>query len=305
MPRAQVTPVYRGRAEITFWPVQHYYTVSVPGVCTRLYQPSVTTILKLKDKSDALLPWAVNQMEKRIKEIVATCSDLSKDDFLAIVSAAKDSYRNTTAEAGDIGTVVHAALEQELMHRSGLAPKPLLPLTLDPIRLPDFDSSMIQQANDAISAGFRFFAEHTIKVRQTEAPRWSAQFGYIGTGDVIWELDGSPVVGDFKTAKRIYPEVWMQTAAYQVAYQEEYEDRLDGRVAVHVGKDGSLDHKSRENDTLKEDFQAFLSLRRVWDWTRKNIPRWDRGKRSYVYDDVPRVLGNLDRLLEEKAQEAV
>lgn len=46
-----ITPVYGGRATITFEEGRHLYYVNVPDAgIKRLYQPSVTSVLKMKER---------------------------------------------------------------------------------------------------------------------------------------------------------------------------------------------------------------------------------------------------------------
>lgn len=277
-----ITQVYGGRAAITFHEAKHYYTVSVPGIVENLYQPSVTTILGMKDKSNALLPWAVGAMADQVMAIAPEL--LTKELLGKLLNLAKSTYREKTKAAGDIGTVVHRALEQEMLQRAGLAPREDRSVVA-----PGFTPEMTDSAAAAIEAGMRFFSEHTIDIIQIEAPRWSATHGYVGTGDLIARFDGDLAVLDYKTSKAIYAEYFLQAAAYQVAYTEEFpEQEITKRVIVHVGRDGKLATQTKDNDTLEADFHVFKSLLAVWRWDQENSGRYSK--------PAPRVLGPLTNL---------
>lgn len=283
---SNITSVYGGRATITFHEARHYYTVRIPGVEDRLYQPSVTSVIGCLDKSNALVPWAVKCMTARVKELVGTAETVEREALLGILDAAQETWRQVKEQSADVGSLVHRVLEQELLHRAGQASKPALPVVADPLLAPGLTPLMIEQANDSISAGLRFFDEHHIEVIQAEAPRWSPTHGYIGTGDLIARVDGDLAVLDWKTGKRLYPTVFLQLAAYQKAYEEEFDNHtLTRRLAVNIGRDGTLSTEERNNDTLEADFSAFLGLLAAWRWNCENQGKYSK--------PAPRVLGPL------------
>lgn len=287
---AEQFPVYGGRATVTFHPGRHYYTVSVPGLVDKLYQPGVTTILKMKDKSTPLMIWATRQMTARVEQLFEGLTALpTKRELRSLLKSAEETYRDVVQEAADIGSLVHRVLEQALL---GNFSADQLPLTANLLLAPDLSSDMVDLANNAIAAGLVFFGQHTIKVLETEQPRWSPTWGYIGTGDVIADVDGVLTILDFKTSKAIYNEYFIQTAAYQMAYQEEHpEQQIQQRWIIGVGKDGRLHEATRDNSTLADDFLAFRALRKIWEWDRLND--------TYArYPSKPvQVIGNLDAAL--------
>lgn len=290
MPGPEITSVYGDRASITFHPARHYYTVTVPGVCRSLYQPSVTSILKMKDKSDVLVKWAVRSMTERIDELMPPGDvQISRDKVISIVDVAKESYHQVKSDAADVGSLVHRVLHQLLLSRSGLAERPTLPVVPDTVLAPNLTPALVEMANKSINAGVRFFDDHDIEVIQAETPRWSPTYGYVGTGDLIAKVDGDMAVLDYKTGKAIYDEYFLQTAAYQKAYEEEFSgEKIDKRVIVNVGRDGRLSSAERYADTLTDDFTAFRALLYIWRWNQKNgrFPK-----------EPPRVIGPLDRAI--------
>lgn len=288
---AEETLVYGGRAIVRFHAGKHFYTVAIPALgINRLYQPGVTTILGMKDKSAPLMSWAVKQMTLRVKEILESIPDpVQKNVIAAILDTAEDSYRDVKQEAADIGSLVHRVLEQALL---GKFTEDNLPLEANALLAPNLTPEMVEKANLAITAGLRFFKKHEIEVLETEQPRWSPTWGFIGTGDLIAKIDGALGILDFKTSSGIYPEMFLQTAAYQVAYEEEHPDQpLDRRWIVRVGKDGALKEATRDRTTLKDDFTCFRALHRVWSWSRVNDLRYPK--------EPIAIIGNLDKALAE------
>jgi hypothetical protein len=261
-----VTSVYGGKASVTFSEGKHLYTVDVPEKNIRgLWQPSVTGIIRMMSKAEYLMPWAVGQTIERVKLTLKDVADslCSKAVFLAVLESARSAHTERKDSAADQGTLVHNYLETELKHRAGLCGPPVLP--------EDIKDEYFGPVRNAISAGLRFFDNHKVKLVQAEAPRWSAAHGYIGTGDLIAEVDGELSVVDYKTSKRLYSTVFLQLAAYQVAYEEEFPDqKIAKRIAVNVGLDGHLDELPRDNSTLYTDFMCFQSLHTAWRWEREN-----------------------------------
>jgi hypothetical protein len=284
-----ITSVYGGKASITFHEARHYYTVKVPGLVDKLYQPSVTGIIGMMDKSGALVPWAVGQMATRIKELTPAGST-DKEVFLGVVDAAQETWRQTKNEAADIGSLVHRVLEQELLSRSDLAEKPALPVEPDALLAPHLSAEMVEKANLSISAGLQFLDDHKIDVVQAEGVRWSPTYGFLGTGDLVAKVDGKMSMLDWKSGKRLYPTVWLQLAAYQKAWEEEYpEQKIVQRVGVNVGRDGNLETETRNNSTLEDDFKCFLALLKVWRWNMENQGKWSK--------PAPQILGALPQAL--------
>jgi hypothetical protein len=206
---------------------------------------------------------------------------------MSVVDAAKDKWREVKDETANIGSLVHRVLEQELNARAGLCPHPVLPLKFDGILAPNLTEDMVEKANAACAAGFQYFDEHHIKIVEAEGVRWSPKFGFLGTGDLVAEVDGALSILDYKTGKRLYPTVFLQLAAYQAAWQEEHPDQpIEKRIAVNVGRDGVLETKERDNTTFKEDFRAFLGLLAIW--------RWDCPNTDWKPKPAPEIVGVLN-----------
>jgi hypothetical protein len=265
------TPAYQGRATIHFHPAKHYYTVSVPSLNReRVYQPGVTSIIKLKDKSGPLMWWAVEQCEayglQKVAEITAADDECGEVRFVSREFVQKTlhemrfHYRDVARRAADIGTAVHDYLHRYLVWKSSSGGE-------EPKRPKESDSNV--ETNNAIDAGLQFFGEHDMKPLTIEQPVWSATYGYVGTDDFIGYVDDELCVCDYKTSKNLYPEVWLQTAAYQHAYQEEHpRAEVKARWGINVGKDGVLRAERRGPEWFADDFKAFLGLVEIYRWDR-------------------------------------
>jgi hypothetical protein len=140
----------------------------------------VTTVIGKLDKSGALVPWAVNEMAQRIKVLLRDGQTWDRESLEALISVAKDTWRQSKQEAADIGSLAHRVLEEKLHGR-----EPKLPITADPMLAPHLTEEMVEKANNSVKAGLKFLKEREVEVIQAEQPRWSPTYGYIGTGDLI------------------------------------------------------------------------------------------------------------------------
>lgn len=271
------SPVYGGRAIIHFYEKKHYYTVSVPTLeIERAYQPGCTTIIGMKDKSGPLCGWAVNQCELYAKQKISDYVEAGTDSvpverMLRILSEMKRQYRDVRQQAADVGKAVHAYLhkflEEKLKdHDAELVTRPTNE------NLPEFSPLMVEQTNAAINAGLEWFSKHDLVPLRMESPVWSPTFGFVGTDDFIGYVDEELCAVDYKTSTDLRPEVWLQTAAYQAAYEEEFPHlKLEARWGINVRKDGSLVAEKRGNELFGQDFNTFLGLNAVWNWHHVHV----------------------------------
>lgn len=69
--------------------------------------PSVTTILGLLDKSDALIGWATKCMQ----DYILTKKD-EYEDFETLIKEARYKFREASQDAMDVGSEVHRLIEE-------------------------------------------------------------------------------------------------------------------------------------------------------------------------------------------------
>jgi len=163
--------------------------------------PSVTSIIGLLDKSDALIPWAVN--------CAVTYIDQNKEqDFEILLQNARNEWRTIRDTAADIGKEVHNLIEQYIKQQiAGIKPKP------------------VHHDNDKVVHGFLAFLEWEKENvdcwTMAEKPIFSEKYGYAGTLDAVVKLKtGLLYVIDFKSSKGFYDGFAKQIAAYRSAILE-------------------------------------------------------------------------------------
>jgi hypothetical protein len=170
---------------------------------------SVTTITGLADKSDALIPWAVNCAVDFIK--MRTWIPSKVEGFLAITDAeledARTKWREVRDEAGDIGTQVHDALEAWLNETKAVR---------ESVEL-DCGNEQANKLFEAAKAKINELGNFTVLA--TEQKVVNEDEWYAGRFDALLEVGGETWLIDFKTGASFYPEWGMQLAAYADAQE--------------------------------------------------------------------------------------
>lgn len=221
--------------ELLFDEKEHAYTWGGNFV------PGVTTILQCINKP-ALMPWAVKMTRDFWLEAVKS----GRTDFEIIHKQSWNAHRNVSKDAADIGSNVHSYAE------CFFKKQPLPELKTD-------------QAKRGVEAFHKWFDSHKIKILASERRLFSKEFYYAGTCDFVAEIDGVLGVGDIKTSSGIYPEMRLQTAAYQNALQEEKGIQFPVRWIVRFDKKtGEFEAKEfKDFDLDFEGFKAALQLHKT------------------------------------------
>ena len=201
--------------------------------------PSVTTILGMIDKP-ALVQWSANCA---IDYVIDSLNDdwnqyQDKMNILELLESARKKWRGVSMKARDIGSEVHDYIEMYLKH--GRQP-----------------SKPSDEALSAFIAFLEWEREHDVRVIETEHVVYGD--GYAGTTDLIAICDGIKFIIDFKTSKRIYREMALQTAAYRCACGDDIQGngvlRLDKETGEPEWKDFSAGYE--------HDIASFIALK---DW---------------------------------------
>ena len=112
----------------------------------------------------------------------------------------------------------------------------------------------------------KFSAKHFIMPVRTECTVWNHQFGYAGTFDGLWNIDGEDWLLDIKTARSLWPDHMMQLAALMSGetYFTKQEDGTwvedDFRPLVENVRYGFLHVRPNDVDTHGNPIPAFVRL---------------------------------------------
>jgi hypothetical protein len=226
----QTFKLYNGEVELTFNEEKHLYV-------TGGYQvDGVTSVLQIINKP-ALMYWAVNMALEHIGSNLKPGQALDEVQLKKLLADAKIAHRAKSTDAADIGTMIHEWIEKWITGK-----KPETPINVQ-----------MKQATDSF---LKWVDDNNVKFVDSERMVYSKKWGYAGTLDFTATIGKEFVIGDIKTSTGIWDEYWLQVAAYEQAFREEFADKDVARaVIVRVGKDASLEIK--DSVDYKKNVMAF------------------------------------------------
>jgi hypothetical protein len=268
-----------------------YYRVTPEG---RELQAGVTSVVKIIDKSEVLMRWAVKKALEKLKkllilgEYVITNSNNDEPKLLFetilddIINLAKKADREELEAAGETGHAAHEWIENYI--HSIIEEKEGRRLEL----LSKFPSD--ERAANAVTAALEWMHKHNVRWISTERRCFSRKYKYAGTADGLAIVDSCDnkdccpesfkdryTLVDWKTSNYLYIEYLLQTAAYQQAIQEESGRTIEDRWIIRLGKeDAEFDpwHVSGK-ELFDQDFQGFLNALALYRSVHKIEDRID------------------------------
>lgn len=225
------------------------------GIGGRTYV-SVTEVLNVLNKP-ALLTWAARTAAEAI---------FADPVGVSTVEAAVASIHTKRNKAADRGHDAHAVADAYARaYRESPVEKDRPVLEIGGV---DVTKNVYFPAIDG------FFRTIQPTVLLSEATLANGTHGYAGTTDLVAEIAGQLFVIDWKTSKGVYPEMRLQLAAYANAERIIGNDfnsaapmpKIDATAIVLLRQDGTFEwHPFRLEAS---DFEAFIALKRVWDWKK-------------------------------------
>lgn len=225
---------------------------------------SVTTMLRVLDKSDGLVPWAANQTAEAFRVL---WQEGGPDAINALTlatgwdgvrKAVTDRHRWQRDEAAQLGSEVHRLAELHLT--TGLTD-----------HIPD---DGIRRRVDAYAEWWR---NSGWSRPLTEVMGVNPSVGYGGTLDLLArDADGRLVLADIKTGKGVYREAILQLAAYGDFTVMQYPTlgqwkiavmpKVDRYVILHVTLDGV---REIELTVGQDERMAWLDCVDLYRWAQK------------------------------------
>lgn len=251
--------LYKGKVNVRFFPDSHIYMVNGKR------KTGVTTFLGIKDKSRPLVIWATELYRdflfEKLEEGEITAKHIEEGCTLHAVRK---------QEAATIGDIAHQWIEDYI---KGVNPG-----------MPDEQKVLI-----AVNAFLDWEKEHDVKFISSERVVYSKKHDYIGKMDIEAIVDGKRCLVDIKTSNGLYNPVRMQTAAYQKADEENGTKPYKGRWAIRIAKETEDEYNAKmekkgktdfppyvafeakffDQESLNDDFSAFLSCKNLFDWDNR------------------------------------
>ena len=198
---------------------------------------SVSAVPGIIDKSGAMMGWAVKCMGEYV---IQNWDNYGVEE---LVVKAKREYRNVSKEACDIGTEIHKWIELYIAGKK-----------------PDIPND--EKISNGIMAFLQWEKKHKPEWILSEQIIYNKELDYAGILDAVAIIDGKRYLIDFKSSKAIYPEMFIQTAGYRLAYEEMTKAKIDACMIIRLGKeDGEFETaESKDMELEKELFIHALNL---------------------------------------------
>lgn len=220
--------------------------------------PSVTKVLGVISKGDALIQWSANAVNDFYHSRLQPGLTLSEAEIAEWYSEAKSAHRRLSMSATDIGSEAHRWIEGLLEARlSGTLWENL------PTWVPEHP-----QIGNCCNAAYEWLKAEQVEPLEVERRLFSKKFKYAGTADLIAKIGDELVLVDWKSSKAIYPEYYLQTAAYVKALEEERPELKFGRrILVRLGKeDGAFEAVELPRSTFSRDWRGFKGALDLFNW---------------------------------------
>lgn len=198
----------------------------------------MTTVLKVVNKP-GLNYWITNNAVKAALAKRGQMESTARKE-------AKDSPKRVLSDAIQRGIRVHKFAEQYVTENPG-----------EP-------SDGYEEAVEA------FFMDYRPKPLLTEATVYNPLYSYAGTADLIARINGETWLIDYKTSKKMYPEMSLQVSAYGHCPYYLGIDEV-GHAIPYISKLGVvLFHESGEVSfkEVQDAYPAFLNALGLWKWYR-------------------------------------
>lgn len=202
----------------------------VTGLPVVVWKPSVTFITGSYPKGVGYLKWLADKGYDKAEEV--------------------------KMEAGDRGTIVHHAIEK---------------LTFDKVlamdaKIKDREGVEREMTPDEYYCVLTFSqwyqASGNPKAIAVERTVESEKYGYAGTLDYIFEMDGKNVLLDIKTSKSIWPSHELQVSALKQACIEEG-IKVDQLAILQVGYTANKNQHYKFTE-IEDQLPLFLSTKAIW-----------------------------------------
>lgn len=198
---------------------------------------ATTALEKMKDHNDQ--EWSRRVLEMVINDELSKVLIPDFGEVEALCDKVSKAHEFDRQRAANHGQKVHSWISQHLKGQ-----KPATP-----------DEPAVKQGVEIFLC---WVADSRVVFRESERPVYSRANHYAGTMDFEADVDGKLMIGDIKTGNRVYPEMFLQTAAYQGARQEECPHlNFGGNVIVNCSREGHVEFKT--TDRFDDNNRAFLA----------------------------------------------
>ena len=117
---------------------------------------------------------------------------------------------------------------------------------------------------DKLNQFISWARDNKVKFIESEKHLYSQDLWIGGIVDLVFEMNGKRYIGDIKTSKNVYPEMFAQMGAYDIMLQEMGHKPFDGYIILHIPQKGSLKVVQTKHMELNRNyFKAALELYKI------------------------------------------
>lgn len=202
----------------------------------------VTTVLGVIAKP-MLIQWSANMAVKHIEDNFPTAEQVMNGfKFSDLFKEAKTAHNKKKTDAGSIGTDAHSVIENYIKN--------------DVVYTGDNE-----QIYKMFGHFYKWAKKNNVQFIASEQNVWSEVLWIGGIVDFICTINGKRYLGDIKTGSGIYPEHFLQMAAYDLCLQEMGNEPAYGYIVLNLRKDGKFAVKKLvASKKLKDGFTYALGL---------------------------------------------
>ena len=242
--------LYKGKILIDYHEGDKFHWFTKHGEKERI--DGVTSITGLLDKSTPLVIWATRLAKEHMLQYLENSAGktFTLEELSPVIEEAVNKHRAAKEEAADIGTMVHDYAE-------AFGKAKLFGQELPPIK-EDWDERVL----NGVMAFLDWHNSENVKFVAAERIVYSKKHNYAGKMDALLEIDGRPVIGDYKTGKGLYNDHYYQLAGYWNAIEEEDEKKYPKGVILHFDKlTGAFKPYFIDRPDHEKNLAAFLGFR--------------------------------------------
>lgn len=201
---------------------------------------------------------------KKFVRVTSSLSVIAKPGLLTWFQRVGEREAKRIVETRQVlGTKVHKLIELTLQGKT--------------INLDNYE----QEIKENLLLFEEFKKQSALVPEALEQRLWSTKYNYAGTCDYVGYYktpkdflvrgheakftEKSFVLGDWKTSRDIYPEYWLQLAAYVVAFEELTGIKPDGAFIVQF-RYGKIRVKEMTYDELIELFEVYKAVLKLYEW---------------------------------------
>jgi hypothetical protein len=171
-------------------------------------------------------------------------------------------YKKYRDETADIGTLAHYLI---LCHFRKETPD-----------TSDYSDKQITQAENCLKSFFSWLEQNPLEPILIEEPLVSEMHRFGGTPDLLCRLNGDKCLVDFKTGKGIYPEYFIQLAAYKALIEECTDHKINRCKILRIGRSEGEGFEERDIDSTEKEWEFFLHCLAIYN-LKKELKKIGRG----------------------------